>query len=108
MNRTELLQKMRTMQFEQIYRKWKSKKLRQQDTAQILNMGERTFHRYVVRYEKEGTKGLLDKRIERHFPRRASAEEVQEVECLYRNRYMGRKQAQMSFRGNMGSGGCDG
>ena len=90
MNRTRLLQKIRTMQFEQMYRRWKSKELRQSDAAGILNMSERTFRRYVVRYEKEGGEGLLDKRIERSSPRKASVEEVEVVECLYRERYMGR------------------
>ena len=90
MNRTELLQKIRTMQFTQIYHKWKNRKLRQADAAQILNMSERTFRRYVLRYENEGKEGLTDKRIERRSPKRASVEEVQQVECLYRERYMGR------------------
>ena len=93
MNRTELMQKIRTMQFEQIYRKWKDKKLRQTDAAQILNMSDRTFRRYVVRYENEGKEGLRDKRIERPSPRKASVEEVEEVECLYRERHMGRNVA---------------
>lgn len=90
MNRTELLQKIRTMQFKQIYRRWKNKELRQQDAAEILNMSERTFRRYVVRYEAEGIEGLLDKRIERSSPRAAPVEEVEAVECLYRESYMGR------------------
>ena len=90
MNRTELLQKIRTMQFEQIYRRWKNKELREADAAEILNMSERTFRRYVVRYENEGTEGLLYKRIERSSPRRASVEEVETVERLYQERYMGR------------------
>ncbi len=90
MNRTELLQNIRTMQFEQIYRRWKNKDLRQADAAQILNMSERTFRRYVVRYETEGTEGLADRRIERSSPRKASSEEVEAVECLYRDHYMGR------------------
>ena len=38
MNRTKLLQKIRTMQFEQIYRRWKSKELRQTETR----------HRYLT------------------------------------------------------------
>ena len=90
MNPTELLQKIRTMQFEQIYRRWKNKELRQADAAEILNMSERTFRRYVVRYENEGKEGLSDKRIERSSPRQASVEEVDAVECLYRERYRGR------------------
>ena len=90
MNRTKLLQKIRTMQFEQMYQRWKNKELRQEDAAQILNMSERTFRRYVLRYEKDGREGLLDKRTERSSPRRASAEEVEAVECLYRDCYTGR------------------
>ena len=48
-------------------------------------MSERTFRRYVVRYEEEGSEGLVDKRIEHSSPRRASVEEVEAVECLYRD-----------------------
>ncbi len=90
MNQAEALQKVRKMRFEQIYRKWKDKELRQADAAEILNMSERTFRRYAIRYENSGTEGLLDKRVERTSPRRASVEEVVEVESLYRDLYMGR------------------
>ena len=93
MNQTEALQKVRKMRFEQTYRKWKDKELRQADAAEILNMSERTFRRYVVRYENSGTEGLLDKRVERTSPRKASVEDVAEVERLYRHIYMGRNVA---------------
>ena len=59
MNQTEALQKVRKMRFEQIYRKWKDKELRQADAAEILNMSERTFRRYVVRYENSGTEVIM-------------------------------------------------
>ena len=65
------------MQFEQMYRRWKRRELRQKDAAEILNVSERTFRCYVVRYEEEGSEGLLDKRLDRVSPRRASVEEVE-------------------------------
>lgn len=42
-------------------------------------MSERTFCRYVVRYENEGKEGLTDKRIEHSSPRRVPVEEVEAV-----------------------------
>ena len=90
MDRTRLLEKIRTMQFEQMYRRWKRRELGQKDAAGILNVSERTFRRYVVRYEEEGSEGLLDKRLDRVSPRRASVEEVEAVESLYRDCYSGR------------------
>ena len=62
MNRTELLQKIRTMQFTQIYRKWKNKELRQADAAEVLNMSERMFGtlqgRLPQELREEGIRGM--------------------------------------------------
>ena len=90
MSWTRWLQEMRMKKFEQMYHRWKHKELRQKDVAQILDMSERTFRRYVARYEQYGTEGLLDKRIGRSSPLRASREEVKQLEVLYREQYCGR------------------
>ena len=87
MNQTRYLQMVRTNQFERVYRRWKEKKVTQVEAARQLEMNERTFRRYVVRYESEGILGLADKRLNKRSPRRASQEEVDVVVALYTERY---------------------
>ena len=80
----------RTNQFEQVYRRWKERKLTQGEEAAQLEMSERTFHRYVVRYTNQGSEGLLDRCLGRVSPRRAGEEDVSDMVALYRDRYSGR------------------
>ena len=80
----------RTNQFERVYRRWKDRKLTQGEAAVQLEMSERTFRRYVVRYTNQGSEGLLDRRLGRLSPRRAGEEEVSDIVALYRDRYPGR------------------
>lgn len=40
-------------------------RLKQADAAQILGVCERSFRRYLSRYEAEGLQGLLDRLLER-------------------------------------------
>lgn len=87
MNQPRYLQMVRTNQFERVYRRWEEKKVTQVEAAAALEMSERTFRRYVVRYREEGIRGLLDRRLDKSSPRRASEEEVAEVEALYADRY---------------------
>ena len=77
----------RTNQFERVYRRWKEKKMTQQEAAAQLEMSERTFRRYVVRYRDEGVEGLKDGRLDKRSPRRAPGEDVEAVVALYRERY---------------------
>ncbi len=69
----------RTNRFELIYQRWKKRKLTQAEAGEQLEMSERTFRRYVVRYEEEGKQGLADRRLGKASPRRASQEEVSSV-----------------------------
>ena len=87
MDQPRYLQMVRTNQFERVYRRWKEKKLTQAEAAKQLEMSERTFRRYVVRYREGGMGGLLDRRLSKASPRRACAEERSEVVALYRDRY---------------------
>ena len=87
MDRTKYLQMVRTNQFKRVYDGWKGRKLTQAQAALQLEMSERTFRRYVVRYGEEGKQGLLDRRLGKTSPRRAGAEEVSEVVTLYVDRY---------------------
>ena len=64
MRRTEVLQENRKMRFEEAYEGWNEGRLTQADAAQILGMCERSFRRYLSRYEAEGMQGLIDRRLE--------------------------------------------
>jgi hypothetical protein len=48
------------MRFEEAYSGWSSKRLRQEEAAQLLGICERTFRRYIDRFEDEGLQGLID------------------------------------------------
>jgi len=64
MSRTNLLQEIRKMKFEEASGGWQAGRLRQEEAARLFGVCERTFRRYVDRYEDEGLQGLIDKRLE--------------------------------------------
>ncbi len=67
---------------------WRERRLTQEE-AQLLGVCERTFRRYVDRYEEAGLDGLLDKRLSQVSSRRAPVDEVLRLEALYRESYQG-------------------
>jgi transposase len=89
MRRTELLQEIRKMRFEEAYERWNGGGLTQAEAAQVLGMCERTFRRYVARYEADGLDGLVDRRLEQVSQRRAPVDEVLAVTERYRQRHLG-------------------
>jgi hypothetical protein len=54
MRPTELLQEIRMMRFEEAYEGWNEGRLTQAEAARILGMCERSFRRYLWRYEAGG------------------------------------------------------
>jgi Helix-turn-helix domain len=60
MRRTEVLQGLRGMKFEDVYGRWQQRRLSQAEAAEILGVSERSFRRWRDRYEGEGVAGLLD------------------------------------------------
>jgi len=89
MRRTEMLQEIRKMRFEEVYYGWNGGRLTQVDAAQILGVCDRTFRRQIDRYEHEGMEGLSDKRLIRVSFRRAPVDEVMAITERYSNRYRG-------------------
>lgn len=89
MRRTELLQEIRKMRFEEAYEGWTQKRLTQEEAACLLGVCERTFRRYVMHYREEGFEGLLDKRLNQDSHRRAPVDEVMALTQLYQSRYRG-------------------
>ena len=54
MTRTRVLQESRRMRFKEAYGGWQERRLTQEEAARLLGVCERTFRRYVDRYEDEG------------------------------------------------------
>ena len=75
------------MRFEEAYTGWQEKRLTQEDAAELLGMCERSFRRYIDRYEEAGMEGLIDKRIGEVSHRLAPVDEVLRLEALYTERY---------------------
>ncbi|MGC9008083.1 MAG: helix-turn-helix domain-containing protein, partial [Halothiobacillaceae bacterium] len=64
------------MRFEEAYGGWRSGRLSQEEAARLLGVCDRTFRRYVARYEEEGFEGLVDRRLSQVSHRRAPVDEV--------------------------------
>jgi hypothetical protein len=77
------------MRFEEAYAGWQAGRLRQEEAARLLGVCERSFRRYIDRYEEAGLDGLLDRRMAQVSGRRAPVDEVLGVVELYRGRYAG-------------------
>jgi transposase len=89
MRRTEVLQGLRRMKFEDVYGRWQQRRLSQAEAAEILGMSERTFRRWRDRYEGEGGTGLLDRRLGKASARQTPVDQVHAMLTLYRERYGG-------------------
>ena len=79
MRRTEMLQEIRRMRFKEVYDEWDKRRLTQEEAALILGVSDRTFRRYINRYDEMGTEGLWDKRLTQASVRRAPVDEVMAV-----------------------------
>jgi transposase len=77
------------MRFEEAYEGWQARRLTQEEAARLLGVCERTFRRYLDRYEEAGLEGLIDKRLEQVSQRRAPVDEVRAVTERYRRRHLG-------------------
>lgn len=89
MRRTELLQEVRRMRFEEVYGGWQERRLTQEEAARVLGVCQRTFRRLVNRYEDCGLEGLMDRRLSQASHRRAPVDEVLEVVEQYRASHEG-------------------
>ena len=79
MRRTEQVQGLRLMKFEEVYGRTHRGGLSQAEAAEVLGVSERTFRRWRDRYEAEGADGLYDRRLGRLSARRAPVDEVARV-----------------------------
>jgi transposase len=77
------------MRFEEVYGAWRTRRLTQEEAALILGVTDRSFRRYVDRYEEHGLEGLADQRLNQVSHRRAPVDEVMALVDLYISRHQG-------------------
>ena len=87
MRRTEQVQGLRLMKFEEIYERTTARQLSQHDAASILGVSERTFRRWRERFEADGAEGLYDRRLGRPSGRRVPVDTVLAMLELFDTRY---------------------
>jgi transposase len=87
MKKTEVLQEIRTMRFEELYNQRTEKVLTVEQAAKILGIDERTFRRWSRRYEEEGAEGLGDQRLKKAAHNAAGLDEVLELLTIFETRY---------------------
>ncbi len=69
--------------------RWERDELSQLEAAELLGMHERTFRRWARRFEADGDEGLGDRRLGRRSGRAIGQGDADEIERLYRERYLG-------------------
>lgn len=89
MKRTQLLQETRKMHFEEVLSIWTEGRLTQEEAARMLSVTDRTFRRYIDRYNENGLDGLLDKRLTQASARKAPVDEVMTLVDRYQSQYKG-------------------
>lgn len=77
------------MRFIEAYGEWNAGRLTQAEAGQVLGMCERSFRRYLSRYEADGLAGLIDRRLEQVSNRRAPVDEVMALTLRYQTRHSG-------------------
>ena len=87
MKRAVWLQETRTMKFLQTQSDWESGRLTQEEAAQILGICERSFRRYLVKYDEGGLDALVDKRLNQPSRRKAPLEERVKLADMYKHSY---------------------
>lgn len=77
----------RRMRFSSLLDRTEAKELTQEAASEILGINVRTFQRWAERFEAEGDDGLVDRRMGRRSPKRASEQELKRMLGLFRDKY---------------------
>jgi len=75
------------MRFSSLLDRTEARELTQMEASEILGINVRTFQRWAERFEAEGDDGLVDRRMGRRSPKRASEEELERMLGLFRDKY---------------------
>ena len=89
MRRTEWLQETRKMRFKEAHEGYTSGRLTQAEAAQLLGVCDRTFRRYMGKYDEGGLDALMDKRLTQASHRCVPVDEVMQLTEQYQSRYLG-------------------
>lgn len=91
LSRAHLIQGNRIMRFQEVYTGWQERRLSQSEAAQILGVCERSFRRYIARYDNsEGDlQSLSDRRLTVSSKRKAADTEVAALLALYQRSFIG-------------------
>src|SRR5262245_35602493 len=89
MRRTSRWQGLRMLKLRDVLSRREAGSLSQLEAAELLGMSERTFRRWVKRFDEEGENGLLDRRLGRRSGRAVPDSEEDWVARLYKERYWG-------------------
>ena len=84
MGRSDLLEGLRAMKFENIYGRFSGGELTQAEADELLGVRERTFRRWCHRYRDEGEDGLRDRRVGVAAANRVGDAQAERAEALYR------------------------
>jgi transposase len=75
------------MKIQEVILRAVSKQITWIQAADIIGVSARTMRRWRYRYEQYGYDGLFDRRLQRPSPKRVPLETVEQVLCLYREKY---------------------
>lgn len=89
MRRTQVIEDIHEMRFEEIYGNYQKGRLSCEEASEILGISVRTFYRKRQRYESEEFDGHFDFRLGRQSPHRAADKEVEFITKLYAEKYRG-------------------
>jgi len=75
------------MRFEELSSRRQRRALTMAEAAEMLGVTERTFRRWLVRYEAEGVAGVEDRRLGLASAHAVPVDEVLEMVTLYQSQY---------------------
>lgn len=87
MRRSEAIQEVRMMRFEEVLERYRSDRIGCDLAAELLGMSVSTFYRMRRRYEESGLEGLADRRLGKLSARAAPVDEVAAVLGLFKTRH---------------------
>ena len=87
MKRTELLQEVRLMKFEELYSRRQARQLTQEQAAEMSGVSVRTVRRWEERFDANGAEGLYDRRPGKMANNRVPADTAMSMPELFDTKY---------------------
>jgi transposase len=87
MGTARIYEGVRQMRFEGLLDRQTRGEITQEEAALALGVSVRTFQRWTLRYEDDGSEGLNDRRLNRPSPKRALRSELDRMLGLFRDKY---------------------